>query len=74
VGHESSFQDLTLPRGVTVRTHRSGASSIQIAFPYKGHHCREVLKGRRATKTNIRFAADSLRESAARSPKAILST
>ncbi len=56
--HESSVQNLVCPRGVTIRIHRSGQTSIQIAFPYKGHHCREVLKGREATKTNIRFAAD----------------
>jgi len=56
--HESSVQNLVCPRGVTIRIHRSGQTSIQIAFPYKGHYCREVLKGREATKTNIRFAAD----------------
>lgn len=55
---ESRVADLTLPKGVTIRIHRSGERSIQIAFSYEGNQCREALRCRAPTKANIRFASD----------------
>lgn len=51
-------EHMTLPEGVTIRTYKSGRQAIQISFTYKGHHCRETLKNRPATKTHLRYAAE----------------
>ena len=51
---------LTLPRGVTIRTHSSGKRSIQIAFTYRGKQCRESLRGRTVNAANLRYAAGLL--------------
>ena len=55
---KSDVQDLALPKGVTIRKHRSGDRSIQIAFSYQGHQCRESLRNRMPNRSNIRFAGD----------------
>jgi len=53
------MKESKLPRGVTIRTHESGSTSIQVAFAFKGHQCRESLAGRSATrKEDLRYAAD----------------
>lgn len=49
-----------LPRGITVRVHKSG-ESIQIAFTYMGMQCREVIP-LPATRKNINYASNLLGE------------
>lgn len=51
---------LTVPRGVTIRTHSSGKQSIQIAFTYRGKQCRESLRGRDVNAANLKYAAGLL--------------
>ncbi len=46
-----------LPVGVSIRKHRSGRETLQIAFTFMGHHCREAT-GREFSKANLRHAAD----------------
>ena len=53
-----SQSGVELPAGVTLRTHESGSQSIQIAFSFQGRQCRETLRGRKVTKTNIKLAGD----------------
>lgn len=50
--------ELELPRGVTIRTHKKGKQSIQIAFTYKSRQCRETLRNRPVNRKNVRYAAD----------------
>lgn len=50
--------ELDLPRGVTIRAHKKGKQSIQIAFTYKGRQCRETLRHRPVNKTNVKYAGD----------------
>ena len=52
--------ELTLPRGVTIRTHSSGKQGIQIAFTYRGKQCRETLNGRDVNTPNLKYAAGLL--------------
>lgn len=47
----------TLPVGVTVRKHRSGRETFQVAFTFKGHHCREATR-RKVSKANLQYVAD----------------
>ena len=49
---------MNLPTGVSIRPHKSGRKTIQIAFSYRGHHCRESLRHRPVTKQNLKYAAD----------------
>lgn len=58
MGSERRTHELTLPEGVTIRTHQSGRQSIQISFTFMGTHCRETLKGRPATKTHLNYASN----------------
>jgi integrase len=51
------MKELELPVGVTIREHRSGRKTLQVAFTFKGHHCRESI-GRDLSKPNLRYAAD----------------
>jgi hypothetical protein len=51
------MKDSKLPVGVSIRKHRSGRETLQIAFTFKGHHCRETT-GREFSKANLRHAAD----------------
>jgi len=46
-----------MSRGVTIRRHESGEESIQVAFSYRGQQCRETLRGRKPTKTNVEYAS-----------------
>lgn len=55
---ERRTDELKLPEGVTIRTHKSGRQAIQVAFTFNGHHCRETLKGRPVSRTHLRFAGD----------------
>ncbi|QBH97195.1 DUF3596 domain-containing protein [Limnobaculum zhutongyuii] len=50
-----------LPRGITVRKHRSG-STINIAFTYRGVKCREPLSNLDVTPKNIKYAERLLGE------------
>jgi integrase len=50
-----------LPRGVTVRTHKSGAT-INISFTYKGVKCREPLSNIEVSSKNIKYAERLLGE------------
>lgn len=50
-----------LPRGVTVREHKSGKQTIQVAFTYKGVRCREPLDIP-VTKRNINYAGNLIGE------------
>ena len=52
--------ELTLPRGVTIRTHSSGKQGIQIAFTYRGKQCRKTLHGRDVNTPNLKYAAGLL--------------
>jgi integrase len=58
VGHTVQVIKANLPHGVTIRTHRSGNESLQIAFTYKGKECRETL---RHVKPNISGIAEAAR-------------
>lgn len=49
---------MNLPTGVSIRPHRSGRQTIQIAFTYRGQHCRESLRYRPVTKQNLKYATD----------------
>jgi integrase len=49
---------MSLPTGISIRPHRSGRQTIQIAFTYRGQHCRESLRYRPVTKQNLKYAAD----------------
>jgi len=49
--------ELVMSRGVTIRRHESGEESIQVAFSYRGQQCRETLRGRKPTKTNVEYAS-----------------
>ena len=51
------MKDTELPVGVSIRKHRSGRETLQIAFTFMGHHCREAT-GREFSKANLRHAAD----------------
>lgn len=53
-------QPKTLPRGVRIRTHRHGKTSVQIAFTYHGRECRETLDNIRANETGVAEAARRL--------------
>lgn len=50
-----------LPRGITIRTHRSG-QTINITFTYKGVKCREPLSNLDVNSRNIKYAERLLGE------------
>ncbi|OUL59223.1 site-specific integrase [Pseudoalteromonas ulvae] len=45
-----------LPRGVRIKTHRSGASTLIITFTYQGIKCPEPLSNRLVDDSNIKYA------------------
>ncbi len=49
-----------LPRGVTIKRHRSGNETLQIAFTYKGVRCREALSNIGTKVSDIRYAENML--------------
>jgi len=51
------MKELQLPVGVSIRKHRSGRETLQVAFTFMGHHCRETT-GRELSKANLRHATD----------------
>jgi integrase len=51
------MKEMELPVGVSIRKHQSGRETLQIAFTFMGHHCRETT-GREVSKANLRHAAD----------------
>ncbi|KMW73685.1 integrase [Photorhabdus luminescens subsp. luminescens] len=59
MGQEKQYSKL--PRGITVRKHRSG-ETINISFTYKGVKCREPLSNLEVTPKNIKYAERKLGE------------
>jgi integrase len=47
-----------LPKGIEVRQHKNGSTSVRIFFMYRGIRCRETLEHLTATKSHLKFAAN----------------